>query len=438
MRIAIFGLGYVGSVSAACFARDGHEVVGVDVNPLKVDMINAGKSPIIEEHMEHLIADGVAAGRLWATLSPAEAIEAADVSLICVGTPSRQNGDLDLQYVENVSRQIGEALASNGGYHIIALRSTVLPGTVETSVVPLVAASSGGEPGVDFGVCSNPEFLREGSAVRDFDAPPFTLIGAADERSGDRLAELYGTVEAPIVRTDVRTAEMIKYVSNAFHALKITFANEIGNLCQQVGIDSHRVMDIICMDRRLNISPAYLKPGYAFGGSCLPKDLRALLYKAKREDVDLPMLRSIPRSNEEQIKRALAMVVRTGKKTVGLIGLSFKPGTDDLRESPLVLLAESLLGKGYQVRIYDENVFLARVVGANKEYIERTIPHISSLMCETLEEVIEGSEVVVIGHRLPGLAERLTRLAEERVVIDLARVRDELDGLGPSYQGICW
>lgn len=438
MRIAIFGLGYVGSVSAACFARDGHEVIGVDVNPLKVELINAGQSPIIEEHMDHLIADGVAAGRLRATLSPEEAVAAADVSLICVGTPSRQNGDLDLQYVEKVSRQIGEALAGNGGYHVIALRSTVLPGTVETSVVPLVAAGSGGAPGVDFGVCSNPEFLREGSAVRDFDAPPYTLIGASDERAADRLAEVYRSIDAPIVRTDVRTAEMIKYVSNAFHALKITFANEIGNLCKEVEIDSHRVMDIVCMDTQLNISPAYLKPGYAFGGSCLPKDLRALLYRAKREDVDLHMLRAIPRANEEQIKRALSLVVRTGKKTVGLIGLSFKPGTDDLRESPLVLLVESLLGKGYQVRIYDENVFLARVVGANKEYIERTIPHISSLMCETLEEVVGSSEVLVIGHRLPGLAERLPDLAEERVVIDLARVRKELDGLGENYQGICW
>ncbi|MGD1993072.1 MAG: nucleotide sugar dehydrogenase, partial [Anaerolineae bacterium] len=330
MRIAIFGLGYVGSVSAACFARDGHEVVGVDVNPLKVDMINAGQSPIIEQHMDRLIASGVAAGRLRATLSPSEAVESADVSLICVGTPSRRNGDLDLQYVENVSQQIGEALADGGDYHVIALRSTVLPGTVETCVVPLVAAASGREPGSDFGVCSNPEFLREGSAVRDFDAPPFTLIGAADERAGNRLAELYRSVEAPIVQTDVNTAEMVKYVSNAFHALKITFANEIGNLCKRVGIDSHRVMDVVCMDTRLNISPAYLKPGYAFGGSCLPKDLRALLYKAKREDVDLHVLGSIPRSNEEQIKRALSMVLRTGKKTVGLIGLSFKPGTDDL------------------------------------------------------------------------------------------------------------
>jgi GDP-mannose 6-dehydrogenase len=413
-------------------------VVGVDVNPLKVEMINAGQSPIIEQHMERLVAEAVAEGRLRATTSPSEAVEAADVSMICVGTPSQRNGDLDLQYVENVSRDIGERLVDQENRHIVALRSTVLPGTVESCVIPTIAAASNGQPGVDFSVCSNPEFLREGSAVRDFDDPPFTLIGESDQEAGARLASLYESVNAPVVRTDVKTAEMIKYVSNAFHALKITFANEIGNLCKQIDIDSHRVMDIVCMDTRLNISSAYLKPGYAFGGSCLPKDLRALLYKAKQQDVDLHMLGAIPRSNEKQIKRALSIVTQTGKRKVGLVGLSFKPGTDDLRESPLVLLAESLLGKGYQIKIYDENVFLARMVGANREYIERTIPHISSLMCENLEEVIEDSEVLVVGHRLPALSERLDQLTEDHIVIDLARLRGELDGLGRNYQGICW
>lgn len=438
MRIAIFGLGYVGCVSAACLAQAGHRVIGVDINPLKVEMMKAGQSPIIEKDVGDLVRDSVQAGRLRATTSPEEAVEAADASLVCVGTPSRDNGSLDLRYVKNVSRQIGQALARKDGYHVVAVRSTVLPGTIETQVVPLLEETSGREAGVDFGVCSNPEFLREGSAVHDFRNPPFTLIGEWDERSGKQIAQLYESIDAPMMRTDIKTAEMVKYVGNAFHALKISFANEIGNLCKKMGVDSYRVMDIFCLDTKLNISTAYLQPGYAFGGSCLPKDLRALLYKAKREDVEAPVLQAILRSNEQQAKIGLDMVLQTGRKRVGILGLSFKPGTDDLRESPLVLLAETLLGKGYELKIYDENVSLARVVGANKQYIEKVIPHISSLMCPTLEEVVADSEVLVIGHRSPALSERIEQLSDGHIVIDLVRIRDEVKGLGESYQGICW
>lgn len=438
MRVAIWGLGYVGCVSAACLAQAGHRIIGVDINPLKVEMMKAGQSPIIEKDVGNLVRDAVQAGRLRATTSPEEAIETADASLVCVGTPSRDNGSLDLRYVQNVSRQIGQALAQNDGYHVVAVRSTVLPGTIETQVVPLLEETSGRRAGDGFGVCSNPEFLREGSAVHDFHNPPFTLIGEWDERSGEQIAQLYESIDAPIMRTDIKTAEMVKYVGNAFHALKISFANEIGNLCKKMGVDSYRVMDIFCLDTKLNISTAYLQPGYAFGGSCLPKDLRALLYKARREDVEALVLQAILRSNEQQAKVGLGMVLQTGRKRVGILGLSFKPGTDDLRESPLVLLAETLLGKGYELKIYDENVSLAKVVGANRQYIERVIPHISALMCPTLEEVVADSEVLVIGHRSPALSERIEQLSDGPIVIDLVRIRDEVEGLGESYRGICW
>jgi len=438
MRIVVFGLGYVGCVSAACFAHEGHQVVGVDVNPVKVEMINAGCSPIIEEHLDEYIREAVQTGRLRAVADPVEAVRASDVSLICVGTPSRDNGSLDLRFIENVSREIGAALADHNGYHVVAVRSTVLPGTIEEHVVPLLEANSGGHVGTEFGVCANPEFLRESSAIHDFYNPPFTLIGQWDERSGETVAALYRNVDAPVERTDIRTAEMIKYVSNAFHALKITFANEVGNIAHRLGVDGHEAMRIFATDTKLNISAAYLKPGYAFGGSCLPKDLRALLYTAKHTDVDAPVLQAIPRSNELQARRGVEMVMRTGKKRVGILGLSFKAGTDDLRESPMVYLVETLLGKGYDIKIYDENVSLARLIGANKEYIERVIPHISSLMCTSLEEVVSHAEVLVIGNRGAAFGEAIERSFNGHHVIDLVRIPTELDGVGQGYQGICW
>jgi GDP-mannose 6-dehydrogenase len=438
MRIAIFGLGYVGCVSAACLANEGHQVIGVDVNPLKVGMINAGRSPIIEAQLDDLVGQALAAGNLLATDTAAEAILGTDVSLICVGTPSNQNGSLDLHYLRNVARDIGQALAARSAYHVVAVRSTVLPGTIAGEVIPLLEEASGRRVGSSFGVCSNPEFLREGSAVADFHQPPFTLIGQWDGRSGDQLAAIYEGINAPVVRTDLPTAEMVKYVSNAFHALKITFANEIGNFCKKVGVDSHEVMRIFSMDTKLNISPAYLKPGFAFGGSCLPKDLRALLYRARQEDLDLPVLQAIPRSNELQARLGVEMVLRTGKKRVGILGLSFKAGTDDLRESPMVYLAETLLGKGYDLKIYDENVSLAQLTGANKQYIEKVIPHISSLLCSSFEEVLATSEVLVIGNRLPVAASFLNGANSDHIVVDLIRIREELDGSDGNYQGIGW
>ncbi|MCL4299810.1 MAG: UDP-glucose/GDP-mannose dehydrogenase family protein [Anaerolineae bacterium] len=438
MHIAIFGLGYVGCVSAACLAKEGHQVIGVDVNPLKVEMINAGQSPIIEAGVDDLIRRAVAAGKLSATTEAAEAIAKADLSFIAVGTPSNENGSLDLKYVRHVVQEIGQALAGQNKYHVVAVRSTVLPGTVMGEVIPLLEEASGGKVGADFGVCSNPEFLREGTAVADFYQPAFTLIGQWDERSGDRVAAVYQNIDAPIVRTDIPTAEMIKYVSNTFHALKITFANEIGNFCKKVGIDSHEVMRIFSMDTKLNISPAYLKPGYAFGGSCLPKDLRALLHRARQEDLELPVLQAIPRSNELQARLGVEAVLRTGKKRVGILGLSFKAGTDDLRESPLVYLAETLLGKGYDLRIYDENVSMARLTGANKQYIEKVIPHISSLLCSSLDEILDMSDILVIGNRLPVTANLLNGSNGHHIIIDLVRIHETLNGLDENYQGICW
>jgi GDP-mannose 6-dehydrogenase len=438
MRIAIFGLGYVGCVSAACLAKEGHQVIGVDVNPLKVEMINAGQSPIIEAGVDKLIAEAVSGRNLWATTVAAEAIASADLSFICVGTPSNENGSLDLKYVRHVAAEIGQALAGQNKYHVVAIRSTVLSGTVVNEVIPLLEKASGLKVGVDFGVCSNPEFLREGSAVADFYQPAFTLIGQWDEQSGERVAAIYKNIDAPIIRTDIPTAEMIKYVSNAFHALKITFANEIGNLCKKVAVDSHEVMRIFAMDTKLNISPAYLKPGYSFGGSCLPKDLRALLHRARQEDLELPVLQAIPRSNELQARLGVEAVLRTGKKRIGILGLSFKAGTDDLRESPLVYLAETLLGKGYELKIYDENVSMARLTGANKQYIEKVIPHISSLLSSSLDEVLAMAEVLVVGNRLPTVATLLEQTKSRHIIIDLIRIREGLNGLDENYQGICW
>jgi GDP-mannose 6-dehydrogenase len=438
MRIAVFGLGYVGCVSSVCLANEGHQVIGVDVNPQKVAMINAGQSPIIEAEVDELVHQATATGNLRATTVAAEAVTNTDLSLICVGTPSNENGSLDLCYVRNVAREIGAALAEQDVYYVVAMRSTVLPNTITDEVLPILEQASGRQVGVDFGVCSNPEFLREGSAVADFRHPPFTLIGEWDERSGDQVAAIYQGLDAPIVRTDLATAEMVKYVSNTFHALKITFANEIGNFAKKVGVDSHEVMRIFGMDTKLNISRTYLKPGFAFGGSCLPKDLRALLHRARQEDLDLPLLQAIPRSNELQARLGVEMVLRTGKKRVGILGLSFKAGTDDLRESPLVYLAETLLGKGYDLKIYDENVSLARLTGANKQYIEKVVPHISSLLCSSLDEVLAVSDVLVIGNRLPIAASFVNEAGQDHTIIDLVRISETLGNSSVNYQGICW
>ncbi len=437
MRLSIFGIGYVGCVSAACFARAGHQVIGVDVNPTKVDIINAGRSPIVETGIDELISEMVAAGRLRAMTCSCEAIKNSDVSLVCVGTPSRANGSLELDHIRKVCEEIGAALKNKAERHTIVIRSTMLPGTIETLVVPTLEQSSGKKVGADFGVCINPEFLREGSSIKDFYAPPFTLIGADDEETAAIVRSLYKNIEAPLFVTGVKTAEMVKYACNCFHALKVSFANEIGNICKAAGIDSHEVMNVFSQDTKLNLSPYYLTPGFAFGGSCLPKDLRAINYKAKQLDVEVPVLSAILPSNRMQIERAVQMVLNTGKKRVGVLGFSFKAGTDDLRESPMVTLIETLIGKGLQLSIYDRDVSLAKLFGANKQYIEREIPHISQLMRGSVQEVIDDAEVLVVGNKAEEFSHIQRQLKPGQVVLDLVRILKDATSNG-SYQGICW
>lgn len=434
-KFSIFGLGYVGCVSAACLANAGHDVIGVDLNPLKVEMINNGQSPIVEPGVGDLIAAAVSENRLRATADIGQSISNSDISLICVGTPSNQNGSLDLNYVIRVCREIGGALAHKSGKHIVTVRSTMLPGTIAGTVIPALEESSGKRAGQDFDVAINPEFLREGSSIRDFNQPPFTLIGADDDEVAASLRSIYSYLDAPILCVGIKEAEMVKYACNTFHALKVTFANEIGMLCKALGVDSHQVMDVFCQDTKLNLSPYYLKPGFAFGGSCLPKDLRAINHRARELDVNTPMLNSIMISNQHQIDRAFDMVLQTGRKKIGVLGLSFKSNTDDLRESPMVTLVERLIGKGLKLAIYDREVELARLFGANKEFIENEIPHISSLMRNELNDVIHDSEVILIGKR----DEQFLKLniSDGRTVIDLVRLT-EIEENSKNYHGICW
>jgi GDP-mannose 6-dehydrogenase len=437
VRISVFGLGYVGTVSAGCLAQDGHEVVGVDPVQTKVDLINRGESPIIEAEIREIIAATVKSGRLGATQDSSHAIQHTDLSFVCVGTPSQPNGNLDLRYIRRICEQIGEALKSKSARHTVVIRSTILPGTMKKVVIPTLEEFSGKKAGADFGVCSNPEFLREGSAVKDFRSPPKTVIGELDEASGEILFELYSKIEAPLIRTDLETAEMIKYVDNSWHALKIGFANEIGNMCKSSGIDSHVVMNIFCQDRKLNISPAYLQPGFAFGGSCLPKDLRALSYLAKTHDLQLPILNSILASNEMQVVRGLELVTEKGQARVGILGFSFKAGTDDLRESPVIELIERLIGKGYDLRIYDKNVNIASLVGANRDFILNHIPHISRLMVPSIEAVLEHAQTVVIGTKDPEFEGVFERLHDDQRLVDFVRICSQRSGNG-KYDGICW
>jgi len=434
----VFGLGYVGSVSAASFAADGHTVVGVDVAPAKVASLNEGRSPIVEKGLDELIRDNTANGRLRATTSTAEAVRETDLSLICVGTPSRKNGSLDLTYLERVAEQIGEALKDKADYHVVVVRSTVLPGTTHEVVIPALERTSGKKYGTGFGVTVNPEFLRESTAIQDFRNPPLTLVGHNYKSDAEPTQALYSKVDAPMVTTTIRTAEMIKYASNTWHALKVTFANEVGNLCKRLQIDSHEVMDIFCRDEKLNLSSYYMKPGFAFGGSCLPKDVRAMQYRAKEVDLEMPVIQAILGSNQLQIQHAIEEIVDTGKKRIGLLGFSFKAGTDDLRESPIVILAEALLGKGFQLCIYDKSVSIARLVGANRDYINTQIPHLSSLLTERIDEVLEKSDVIVVGNASPEFSEALTRTRPDQVILDLVRVKTDRTQIPADYRGICW
>jgi GDP-mannose 6-dehydrogenase len=428
-------MGYVGCVTAACLANHGHDVTGVDVDENKVKMINHSQSPIIEPKLTDTIKRGVNAGKLHATT---DTTELGDVSLICVGTPSNDNGSLGLQQILRVVEQIGELLRDSNSYHVITIRSTVLPGTVENIVIPLLEQKSYKKVSRDFGVCMNPEFMRETTAVDDFYHPPFTIIGQQDQWSGDLVAKLYEGIEAPLQRPTIAVAEMLKYACNAFHAVKVCFANEIGNLCKSMGIDSHRVMELFCKDTKLNISPYYLKPGFAFGGSCLPKDLRAILYQAKLNDVEVPILSSILESNKRQIEQAYRLIKKTGRTRVGVLGLSFKAGTDDVRESPIVVLIETLLGKGYKIAIYDEEVSLAKLYGANKRHLEESIPHISSLMKPSVREVIENSDIVIVSKTIDLFKKEIAYIKHDTFVIDLVGIHRNLEKRTTCYDGICW
>ncbi|MDO8698431.1 MAG: UDP-glucose/GDP-mannose dehydrogenase family protein, partial [Pseudomonas sp.] len=413
-----------------------HHVVGVDVSASKIDMINAGKSPIVEPGLEALLKKGISTGLLRGTTDFAEAVRDTEVSFICVGTPSKKNGDLELNYIEAVCREIGQVLRTKTERHTVVIRSTVLPGTVKNVVIPILEACSGKQAGLDFGVAVNPEFLRESTAIADYDQPPMTVIGELDQASGDLLQEIYQELDAPVIRKDIAVAELIKYTCNVWHAAKVTFANEIGNIAKASGVDGREVMDVICQDKSLNLSSYYMRPGFAFGGSCLPKDVRALTYRAGQLDVEHPMLGAIMRSNVAQVQNAFDIIASHAKRKVALLGLSFKAGTDDLRESPLVELAEMLIGKGYELTIYDSNVEYARVYGANKEYIESKIPHVSSLLNSNFEQVVNGSDIIVLGNRDEKFRALAQHAPDGKQVVDLV-------GFMPhttrgATEGICW
>ncbi len=437
--VSVFGLGYVGSVTAACLAHKGCRVIGVDVNPEKVACLDAGRSPIVEARMDELAAEAHGSGRLRATTDAALAIRESDLSFICVGTPSQRNGKLELKHIQNVCREIGTALAGKGPEHTVVLRSTVLPGITQTLAIPALEGASGKRAGKDFAVCYNPEFMREGSAVADFFEPPYTILGALRPNDLDLVEELYAWAPGRVFRTSLEVAEMAKYLSNAFHAVKVSFANEVGTLAKQLGVDAEAVTQIFTSDTRLNISPAYLAPGFAFGGSCLPKDLRALTYRAKELDLSLPLLESVMASNQAHLDRAVEQVLRTNQRKVALLGLSFKAGTDDLRESPQVELAKRLLGEGCELRIWDPNVALGRLVGSNRQFIADVIPHLGSLLRNTLEEVIEQAEVVVIATRSIDREALTLLLRPVHVVIDLVNLEKSCRlATDASYEGICW
>ena len=438
MKIGVFGMGYVGCVTAACLARDGHDIIGVDINPLKIDLLRSGKSPIMEPGLDEMIEKVVSDGKLNVCLNANEAILDSDVSLICVGTPSNHNGSLKLDFVENVCREIGRALAHKRDYHVVVIRSTVLPGTVVGKLIPLLEEYSGKQAGGDFGVCMNPEFLREGTAIKDYYNPGMVIIGEIDKRSGEMVKGLYNFADSKITRASLGTAEMVKYVSNAYHALKVVFANEIGNLCKAQGLDGQEVMEIFMQDHELNISSTYLTPGFAFGGSCLPKDVRAIAYRSKELDIESPIINAILPSNRNHIENAIRLIEQTGCKKIGILGLSFKPNTDDLRESPTVFLVETLLGRGYQIKIFDEKLQLTKLVGANKVFLEKEIPHISSLLSSSMEEILSHSEVIVTTTGAKAYDRVVDLVDKKQKIIDLVgRIKPDASEMR-DYEGVCW
>jgi len=438
MNISIFGLGYVGAVSLACLARDGHSVIGVDIDPAKLELIRSGKTPVVEEGMVDLMARVAASGRVSVTTDVAQAVQGSDLSLICVGTPSAPNGSQDQSAMVKLAHELGHAMRMKAGGHVFVFRSTLVPGTVEDVLRPIIEQESGKKDGRDFHVSFQPEFLREGTSIRDYDKPPFTVVGANAETPVSHLRELFGHLPCEFYRTSIRAAEMVKYCCNNFHALKITFANETARLCEALGVDAFQVMDLVCKDRQLNISPAYLRPGFAFGGSCLPKDLRATMYLAKTRDVELPMLGSVLASNRTHVEHAIAKVLASGRRNVGMIGLSFKTGTDDLRESPLVLIAEQFIGKGLSLLVYDPEVHLSRLLGANRRFIEQHVPHIGSLIREDIASVIEKSDVLVVGLSDPKIFEALARhVREGQIILDLVNI-PQREALRGKVVGLCW
>jgi GDP-mannose 6-dehydrogenase len=438
MKISIFGLGYVGAVSLACLARDGHEVIGVDVDQTKLDLISGGNTPVVEEGMVDLMQRVVASSLVSVTQDAAKAVAASDISLVCVGTPSAANGSQDQSAMLRLAQQVGEAMRNKTAPHVFVFRSTLVPGTVEDVIRPIIETASGKKEGFDFFCCFQPEFLREGSSIRDYDKPPFTIVGCNHDYPVDRLRSLFGHLPCEFYRTSVRSAEMVKYCCNNFHALKITFANESARLCEALGVDPFEVMSLVCQDTQLNISKAYLKPGYAFGGSCLPKDLRATLYLGKQRDIDLPMHAGILASNKVHIEHAIQKVLATGSRKVGFIGLSFKTGTDDLRESPMVTLAEQLVGKGVQLRVYDPEVHLSRLLGANRRYIQQHVPHLGDLMLEDLSEVLAECHVLVVGLATKEIFSALEQhVTEEHYLLDLVGLPDSVVLRG-HIEGLCW
>ena len=436
--VSVFGLGYVGCVTAACLAQQGHQVIGVDINPDKVDLLNSGHSPVVESGLSELIAETVGRGDLKATTDVEATVEASDLSLICVGTPSQKNGELDLSAVARATEGIGRCLRDKDGYHVLVVRSTVLPGSAEKEIIPRLESASGKRAGSDFGVAINPEFLREGSAIHDFNNPARVVIGELDTRSGDLVMSLYDHLDAPNVRMDLKTAEMVKYVDNAFHAVKVSFANEIGNFCKRHGLDGVRVMEVFTLDTKLNLSPAYLRPGTPFGGSCLPKDLRAVIQRARPCGLEVPLLKAALDSNDLQKQLALEMIIGAEGRQVGVLGLAFKVGTDDLRGSFVVDLIEGLVGRGYTLLAYDCNLLPSKLVGANLAYMQSEVPYLPEILRDSIEDVISGSEVIVIAtedeefRRVPEL------VSDEQTVIDLVGIVKTVNNLGENYHGICW
>ncbi len=433
-------MGYVGCVSSLCLSSIGHNVTGVDVNPDKINSLNNGISPIIENGLPELLKKSLESKNFSASLSPEKAIENSDVIFVCVGTPSCDNGNICLEHIENVTKQIGQTIANCNDSKLVVYRSTLLPGLIEEKIIPMLESESQKKEGSDFYVCFNPEFLREGTAISDFLSPPFTVVGARSQIAYKKLQNLYSPVKAPFIEVNIKTAETIKYANNAFHALKVGFANEIGRICKTANIDSRIVMDIFCKDTSLNLSSYYLKPGFAFGGSCLPKDLRALLYLSKTKDLDLPILESILKSNNTHIESLVKFILSLNKKKIGLFGLSFKPGTDDLRESPYVELAKRLYGEGADLSIYDENLALSKVFGSNRDYLEKNLPHISSLLTEDLEKFTAQNEIIIVSRHSKHLGKLLNENKEKSntFLIDLDG-QGNLNKLGyDNYHGICW